>query len=80
MSINRRAFLAGASVASTFAHSANSAAASKSGEFEAIRGEFPRAVEQVYLDAAAKLGETHTYSVITVNGVGLKSEPSAQTR
>ena len=54
MSINRRAFLtAGASVASTLAQSASSLAAPKSGEFEAIRSEFPRAVEHVYLDAAA---------------------------
>ena len=53
MSINRRAFLtAGASVASTLVQSASSMAP-KSGEFEAIRSEFPRAVEQVYLDAAA---------------------------
>jgi len=53
MSINRRAFLtAGASVAS-LTQSARSAAAPKSAEFEAIRNEFPRAIEQVYLDAAA---------------------------
>jgi selenocysteine lyase/cysteine desulfurase len=51
MSINRRSFLtAGASVA-TLAQSA--AAAPKSGEFEVIRSEFPRAIAQVYLDAAA---------------------------
>src|SRR5437667_5306997 len=54
MSINRRAFLtAGATVASTLAHSSSSAAAPKSSDFDAIRSEFPRAVEQVYLDAAA---------------------------
>lgn len=55
MSINRRAFLAGAGIASTLANTASAAAASKSGEFEAIRGEFPRAVEEVYLDAAANI-------------------------
>ena len=54
MNMDRRAFLTtGASIASTLAHSSSSMAAPKSGEFEAIRGEFPRAVEQVYLDAAA---------------------------
>ena len=36
--------------------------------------------EMRYVDASAKAGETHTYSIITVNSVGLKSEPSAQTR
>src|ERR1051326_6322076 len=34
--------------------------------------------EMRYLDASAKPGETHTYSIITVNSVGLKSEPSGQ--
>ena len=29
-----------------------------------------------YLDASTKSGEKHTYAVITVNGVGLKSKPS----
>jgi hypothetical protein len=29
-----------------------------------------------YVDVSAKAGETHTYSVITVNSVGLGSEPS----
>ena len=29
-----------------------------------------------YVDGSAKAGEKHTYSVITVNGVGLRSEPS----
>jgi hypothetical protein len=33
-----------------------------------------------YVDASAKPGETHAYSIITVNGVGLKSEPSRQAR
>jgi pimeloyl-ACP methyl ester carboxylesterase len=32
-----------------------------------------------YLDASAKPGENHTYAVITVNSVGLKSEPSSST-
>ena len=54
MSIDRRAFLtAGATVASTLVQSSTTAAATTSGEFEAIRAEFPRAAEQVYLDAAA---------------------------
>ncbi len=30
-----------------------------------------------YVDAAAKAGEKHTYAVISVNSVGLKSKPSA---
>jgi hypothetical protein len=30
-----------------------------------------------YLDASARAGEKHSYSVVTVNGVGLKSEPCA---
>jgi selenocysteine lyase/cysteine desulfurase len=55
MTIDRRAFLsAGASVA-TLAHSARTVAAPRTGDFEAIRAEFPRAVEQVYLDAAANI-------------------------
>jgi len=29
-----------------------------------------------YVDASAKSGEKHRYAVITVNSVGLKSEPS----
>jgi hypothetical protein len=33
--------------------------------------------EMRYVDASAKAGEKHTYSVISVNSVGLKSEPSA---
>jgi len=33
--------------------------------------------EMRYLDASAKPGEKHDYAVITVNSVGLKSEPSA---
>jgi len=32
--------------------------------------------EMKFVDAASKPGEKHTYSVITVNSVGLKSEPS----
>lgn len=31
-----------------------------------------------YLDASAKPGEKHAYSIITVNSVGLKSRPSSQ--
>ncbi|HEV3416533.1 MAG TPA: hypothetical protein VG056_06965, partial [Pirellulales bacterium] len=34
--------------------------------------------EMRYLDASAKAGEKHSYAVITVNGVGLKSEPTAE--
>jgi hypothetical protein len=34
--------------------------------------------ETSYLDATAKPGEKHTYTVITVNSVGLKSLPSAE--
>ena len=34
--------------------------------------------EMRYLDASSKPGETHTYSIITVNGVGLRSRPSAR--
>ena len=30
-----------------------------------------------YLDAAAKPGEKHTYSILTVNSAGVPSEPSA---
>jgi hypothetical protein len=36
--------------------------------------------EMRYVDASAKPGETHIYSVITVNSVGLRSEPSAHAR
>jgi hypothetical protein len=36
--------------------------------------------EMRYVDATAKAGEKHTYSVITVNSVGLRSEPSARSR
>jgi hypothetical protein len=36
--------------------------------------------EMRYLDASVKPGETHTYSIITVNSVGLKSEPSGRAR
>jgi hypothetical protein len=31
-----------------------------------------------YLDASAKPGEKHTYSILTVNNAGVPSEPSAQ--
>ena len=49
MNMNRREFLSsGAAVASSLA-----AASPKLSDFESIRQEFPRAVEQVYLDAAA---------------------------
>ena len=34
--------------------------------------------EMRYLDASAKPGEKHTYSVLTVNSAGVPSEPSAQ--
>jgi hypothetical protein len=30
-----------------------------------------------YMDASAKAGEQHTYSIVSVNSVGLKSQPSA---
>jgi selenocysteine lyase/cysteine desulfurase len=54
MNLNRRAFLTtGAAVASALTQSVSAVAASKSEEFEAIRGEFPRAGEEVYLDAAS---------------------------
>ena len=33
--------------------------------------------EMRYLDASASSVEKHTYSIITVNSVGLKSKPSA---
>ena len=36
--------------------------------------------EMRYLDASAKPDEIHTYSIITVNSVGLRSKPSAQAR
>ena len=32
--------------------------------------------EMRYVDVSANVGEKHTYSVITVNGVELRSEPS----
>jgi pimeloyl-ACP methyl ester carboxylesterase len=35
--------------------------------------------EMRYLDTSAKAGEKHTYAVITVNSVELKSEPSAES-
>jgi hypothetical protein len=36
--------------------------------------------EMRYLDISVKTGEKHTYSVVTVNSVGLKSEPSEPAR
>jgi hypothetical protein len=36
--------------------------------------------EMRYVDTSAKAGEKHTYAVVTVNSVGLKSKPSANTR
>jgi hypothetical protein len=36
--------------------------------------------EMRYVDGSAKAGEKHAYSIITVNSVGLRSEPSAQAR
>ena len=30
-----------------------------------------------YVDTSAKLGEKHGYSIVSVNSVGLKSQPSA---
>ena len=33
-----------------------------------------------YVDTSAKSGEKHAYAVITVNSVGLKSEPSVPSR
>jgi hypothetical protein len=38
-----------------------------------------QSTEMRYLDASAKPGEKHTYSIITVNGVGLKSQPSVRS-
>jgi hypothetical protein len=35
--------------------------------------------EMRYLDTSAKAGEKHVYSVVTVNGLGLVSEPSIRT-
>ena len=35
--------------------------------------------EMRYVDASAKPGAKHNYHVITVNSVGLKSEPSGQS-
>jgi len=32
--------------------------------------------EMRHLDTSARAGEKHVYSVVTVNGVGLKSRPS----
>jgi pimeloyl-ACP methyl ester carboxylesterase len=36
--------------------------------------------EMRYTDASAKAGEKHAYAVVTVNGVGLKSEPSGESK
>jgi len=36
--------------------------------------------EMRYLDASAKPEDKHAYSIVTVNGTGLKSEPSVQAR
>jgi hypothetical protein len=33
-----------------------------------------------FVDASAKVGEKHAYAVITVNSVGLKSEPATAER
>lgn len=35
--------------------------------------------EMRYVDASAKAGESHTYAVIMVNGVGLRSMPSHES-
>jgi hypothetical protein len=35
--------------------------------------------EMRFLDSSAKSDEKHIYSVVTVNSVGLKSEPSANS-
>ena len=35
--------------------------------------------EMRYLDDSAQHGEKHVYQVISINSVGLKSEPSAPT-
>ena len=35
--------------------------------------------EMRYVDASAKAGEKHTYALITVNSVGLKSAPSRES-
>jgi selenocysteine lyase/cysteine desulfurase len=58
MNMNRREFLStGAAVASLArpVSTADAAARPKVGDFASIRSEFPRAVEQVYLDAAAHI-------------------------
>ena len=36
----------------------------------------PAAAEMRYVDASAKPGEKHTYSILTINGAGVVSEPS----
>lgn len=36
--------------------------------------------EMRYVDTSTKPGEKHTYAVVTVNSVGLKSEPAAQAQ
>ena len=35
--------------------------------------------ETRYVDKSVKAGEKHSYAVVTVNGVGLKSEPAAES-
>src|SRR6185436_5622319 len=50
MTINRRQFLS-----STAAASALAAASPTLSDFESVRKEFPRATQQVYLDAAANM-------------------------
>jgi len=37
-------------------------------------------LEMRYVDASAKPGKTHNYSIISVNSAGLRSEPSGQAR
>jgi selenocysteine lyase/cysteine desulfurase len=52
MATNRRQFLGSTAVASALAAAAP---ASKLSDFESVRKEFPRAVQQVYIDAAANM-------------------------
>ncbi len=53
MGINRRNFLAAGAGVAALTPAAASAATAKTSDFETIRSQFPRAVSQVYLDAAA---------------------------
>ena len=55
MTVNRRNFLATGAGVVTLAPSARGAASSKAGDFASIRNEFPRALGEVYLDAAAHM-------------------------